>query len=378
MLDATGFKRKRYSDLVDDMTLKAKELFGEDTNLSEKSFLGILIRLFAWFLAIIWEVAEKVYNSGFVSKAEGGQLDRLGAYIGISRLQATNETWKIQITGQPGYMIQDGTQFETSKGIIFELIDVVTLDDDGIGFGEVVCTQEGAIGNVNVGDICIFTNPDENLYSVTNTELLVQGRDRETDEEFRQRYFQSTSKTGASTIESIQATVLEVPGVKSVSITENSSSTEENGIPPHSFSVFVYGGSDQDVARAIFQTKPSGIQAFGKTVVPVQDSQGITHYIGFTRPSITNVFVRLTIQRGTNYPANGDDLVRTEVLTYFEQLMIGDDVIVSQLIRAVGNIDGVVDVSVELSTDGTTYVTSNLAIPSDSVAATTSDKVVIQ
>jgi len=274
--------------------------------------------------------------------------------------------------------VNDGTQFETDNGIIFELAEVVELDEQGNGTGTVVCVQEGSVGNVNVGDIHIFTNPDENLYSVTNTELLVQGRDRETDEEFRQRYFQSTSKTGASTIESIQATVLEVPGVKSVSITENSSSTEENGIPPHSFSVFVYGGSDQDVAKAIFRTKPAGIQAFGTTVVPVQDSQGMTHYIGFTRPSVIDVFVRLTIQRGTNYPANGDDLVRTEVLTYFEQLMIGDDVIVSQIIRAVGKIDGVIDVSVELSTDGATYTMSNLAIPSDSVAATTSDKVVIQ
>lgn len=378
MLDRNGFKRKRYSDLIEDMTLKAKELFGEDINVTERSFLGILIRLFAWFLAIIWEVAEKVYNSGFVSKAEGIQLDRLGAYIGISRLQATREMWEIQLTGKPGYLVNDGTQFETDNGIIFELAEVVELDEQGNGTGTVVCVQEGSVGNVNVGDIHIFTNPDENLYSVTNTELLVQGRDRETDEEFRQRYFQSTSKTGASTIESIQATVLEVPGVKSVSITENSSSTEENGIPPHSFSVFVYGGSDQDVAKAIFQTKPAGIQAFGTTVVPVQDSQGMTHYIGFTRPSVIDVFVRLTIQRGTNYPANGDDLVRTEVLTYFEQLMIGDDVIVSQLIRAVGNIDGVVDVSVELSTDGTTYVTSNLAIPNDSVAMTATDKVVIQ
>ena len=119
MLDKNGFKRKRYSDLVEDMTLKAKELFGEDTNLSERSFLGILIRLFAWFLAIIWEVAEKVYNSGYMHKAEGIQLDRKAWEFGITRLQEQHAQGTIEIHGTPGFVVEEGTLFETDKGILF-------------------------------------------------------------------------------------------------------------------------------------------------------------------------------------------------------------------------------------------------------------------
>lgn len=67
MLDETGFQRQTYSELVDSIEDRAREQFGEDVNTSSKTPLGIIIRIFAWFLAGLWDIAERVYNSGFVS-----------------------------------------------------------------------------------------------------------------------------------------------------------------------------------------------------------------------------------------------------------------------------------------------------------------------
>ena len=86
MLDGTGFKRKTYNDLQQEMDQRARELFGDDINTSERSPIGILIRLFAWFLGKSWELAEKVYNSGFVTKAEGVQLDNLTPLYNTQRI----------------------------------------------------------------------------------------------------------------------------------------------------------------------------------------------------------------------------------------------------------------------------------------------------
>lgn len=73
MLDEHGFKRKTYDELLTDMESKAKELFGEDINLSSHSALGVFLRIIAWFMALIHELAERVYNSGFISSADGVQ-----------------------------------------------------------------------------------------------------------------------------------------------------------------------------------------------------------------------------------------------------------------------------------------------------------------
>jgi len=71
LLNENGFQRKTYSDIVDEMEDKAKEQFGEDVNTSSRTPLGIIFRIIAWFLAGVWDIAERVYNSGFVSKSEG-------------------------------------------------------------------------------------------------------------------------------------------------------------------------------------------------------------------------------------------------------------------------------------------------------------------
>lgn len=56
MLDKNGFRRKTYDDLLDEMSDKAKELFGDNINLSTRSFIGILVRLYAWFLSLLWQM----------------------------------------------------------------------------------------------------------------------------------------------------------------------------------------------------------------------------------------------------------------------------------------------------------------------------------
>lgn len=68
-----AFNGKPIPSLVDSMEDRAREQFGEDVNTSSKTPLGIIIRIFAWFLAGLWDIAERVYNSGFVSKSEGVQ-----------------------------------------------------------------------------------------------------------------------------------------------------------------------------------------------------------------------------------------------------------------------------------------------------------------
>lgn len=379
MLDKNGFKRKRYSDLIDDMTLKAKELFGENTNLSEKSFLGILIRLYAWFLAIIWEVAEKVYNSGYMHKAEGIQLDRKAWEFGITRLTEQYAQGTIDIQGTPNYTVEEGTLFETANGVLFQLVADVTLDDNGVGTGDIICTEVGTKGNVAANTITIMSNPDENITSVTNPTATTGGRERETDAEFLERYQQTLSGLGSTSADSIRAELLKLDGVRAAVVIENTQSTPDGaGRPPKSISTYVLGGDENEIAQVIFQKKAAGIEAYGAEQVQVYDLAGYPHTIGFSRATEVPIAIQLTIQKNDRFPADGVQQVKTELIKYiggtdadgtsYTGLNVGETVVFSRLINQVYRIDGVDDVQLLVGVKGQTLGTSNVTMDITEVA----------
>jgi len=364
---------------VEDMTLKAKELFGEDTNLSEKSFLGILIRLYAWFLAIIWEVAEKVYNSGYMHKAEGIQLDRKAWEFGITRLQEQHAQGTIEIHGTPGFVVEEGTLFETDKGILFELVADVTLDENGVGTGDIVCTEPGTKGNVAANTITIVSNPNENITSVTNPSPTTGGRERETDAEFLERYQQTLSGLGSTSTDSIRAELLKLNGVRAAVVIENTQSTPDTaGRPPKSISTYVLGGNANEIAQVIFQKKAAGIEAYGTEQVQVYDLAGYPHTIGFSWATEVPIAIQLTIQKNDRFPSDGVQQVKTELIkyiggedadgTFYTGLNMGEAVVFSKLINQVYKVDGVDDVQLLVGAKGQTLGTSNVTTDITEVA----------
>ena len=50
MLDETGFRRQTSDDLLQDMEITARELFGADITTSARAFLGLLLRLFLIYI----------------------------------------------------------------------------------------------------------------------------------------------------------------------------------------------------------------------------------------------------------------------------------------------------------------------------------------
>lgn len=372
MLDKNGFKRKTYQDLMGDMEDKFREMFGADINLSSRSPLGILLMIFAWFLSLIWEIAERVYNSAYVSKATGVQLDRLGPYIGISRNGATRSYGEIQIKGTPGHVVEAGVQFKTAKEIVFDLTDNVEIGSNGYGIGPIECTVAGEIGNVGVNEITIIVNPSDKVESVTNAEATAGGEEEETDAEFRARYFQSSSQ-GTSLLDSI----LDIAGVRYALVNENVYSVEQSGIPPHAIAPFVFGGNDEEIASVILKKKPGGIQSYGTTNIDVLDSQGLTHTIGFSRPTFVDVYVKVLVTPGAKFPSNGKSILQQTILDYMNSLSIGDDVILSKLIRITSSVEGIDDLEITLSTNGVNYGVQNIDISTDSVVRTDANKVVV-
>lgn len=398
----TGFNRKTYEVLVEEMKLRAKSLFGDDVNLNDNSPLGLFIQNEAYFLASgdtldpgAWELAEKVYNSAYVDTAEGISLDRVCKYIGITRRLAEGSTGQATITGVNGTIVPAGFLLATSGGVQFYTSAQATISGgtatvDIIGYGlpqSDGSILNGIITNVPASTITVIVNPTAGITSVTNAAELTGGRDAETDEELRDRYYLSVSKPGSSSGDSIRAAILEISGVRDALIRINDTTGTVGSIPAKSIAPVILGGDNTVIANKILETKAGGIQSYGTTTVNVSDLSGNTHTIGFTRPTSVDVWVNATITHDSSYPVDGDVQVVTQIIKYiggtdadeteYDGLAIDDDVILVKCIAAALNVSGITDVVLELSTNGVDYDPSNITITNLQIAHTDSDKVVI-
>ncbi len=380
-LDKTGFKRKSYSDLVDSMSAKAKEKFGADANTTERSVLGIIIRIMAWFFSLLWQDTEDVYHSGYRKTAEGNQLDMLLPYAGISRNLADFAYGQIEIIGTPNHFIESGFLVSTDNDIYFETLYDLTLNDEGKGLVDIVSYEVGAKGNVGANTITQIVNPDANIISVKNSKKTSGGREKETDSEARERADITVEGIGSATTAAIRSNLLKLSSIRAAKVIENYSDViDQYGTPPRAIQTFVLGGSDEEVAKAIHEKKAGGIQPYGTTYVEVLDLSGDTKQIGFTRANEVNIYIKVNVTTNTSFTSNGINLIKSALIKYvggtdvsnntYAGLNMGDDVIVSRLIARTYSVDGIEDVAIEVSTDGLVYNDSNVSVGLQEVAQT--------
>lgn len=385
MLTPAGFKRKRVSDYLPIIQEQARELFGEDADLSDLTPLGKFCYLQALQRAEDNEELESVYNSRFVDTSEGVALE-----ANVKRV-ITKKGWRkakgeVIVNLSKGAKVNLGDLFRTPYNVYFKATDQIDAIEEGNYRVAVEASEYGAIGNVEPGDISIIVNPQPGINSVTNPDAFFNGQDEETDAELQDRYYYSLGKVGARRVESIEANVLdEVEGVRAAIAIENDANVEDAaGRPPHSVETVVLGGVDKDVAMAIFCKKGGGIRAYGSTVYTFTDERGITHEVGFTRATSVGIYVRVYVNKTNQYPLNGDDLVVAQIVKYiggtykgslYKGVGMSTNVICSKAEARVLSIGGIDDVRVEFSTDGIVYSPNNVTIAFPEVAETDESKI---
>lgn len=385
-ITADGFKRKTYREILDSLHRKARETYGNDIDLSNNAFLGMWLQNEAWELATMWELAEDVYFSPFIDYNEGISQDGTGKYISITRKPATRSKGTITIEGEPSFNVPAGFRIgDKDLNIIFETTEGATFDSSGIITLPIISIGTGLSQNVPPHTLTKVVNPRDGVREVFNAESTYDGAGVETDSEFRERYYRSTSRGGSSTRDSVEATLLDLDEVVDAYVLENDTMDPIGDIPPKSLAPYVFGGDDTTIAKAIVSTKAGGIRSYGTTVLIAEDSKGAEHTIGFTRPDVIDIYVKVNITQDKGYP--GDATVTRAVLNYiggddsdglyFKGLRLGDEVVIAKVSSSVMCLQGIKDIQVELSLDGDTYSQSNIPIGQHEIAQTSHDKVVI-
>lgn len=84
-----GFRKLTYAEILEAQITRAKDLFGNDMDTSEKSVLGKYIRLNTSDFAEQEAALEAVYLARYIDTATGISLDRLTPFANIRRNGAT-------------------------------------------------------------------------------------------------------------------------------------------------------------------------------------------------------------------------------------------------------------------------------------------------
>lgn len=240
---------------------------------------------------------------------------------------------------------------------------VVTETTPGVNQGTADCdATEIGIVNSNKRTLSVIDNPLSGLSRVLNPEAAVVGRDQETDAELRIRRKTRLQVSEAGPLEAIKNKILQLNDDPSkipidfILAHENITLvTDAKGIPGKAFEVTIYqaGGGDtrdQEVAQAIYDSKPGGIEAHGDISKTVADSEGFNHIIKFSKASEVDIYLILDLTIDSNfYPADGDSQVENAVIAFGNGLGVGKDVIVyPSLIGSFSDIPGITDVVVKI------------------------------
>lgn len=377
-----GFVIKPYDAILASLKLYAKQYMGDDIALGVDSRFLRFLEAISYNIDDIFQLTEHVYNSAYLDFATNNSLDFYVAGIGFVRIAAVKATGKVTFsrdTSGNEVTIPIGTRVATTDETIqFKTTEVIVMGiADFDVSGNIEALLADASGNVASNSITIIVDTISGIDSVNNTNPTASGRDKEADEELRLRVKTTAAATGAGTLDSILARVRSekhVPNIISAIIVENDTSGNVSGLNAHAFMVTAFGGENNDVAQAIFNTKPPGIESSGNTLAYALDIDDISHNVYFERPTEVDISANATVTTDGS-DVSGND-IRDAIVAYINTLDISGNVVYNSVVTTVMSIAGVVDATtVEIAKDGGAFGTTNITVASDEIARTTSSDV---
>jgi uncharacterized phage protein gp47/JayE len=148
-LTSAGFNRKPFSVILQEVKDTLRSTFGESINLVPPSVLGTTATIYAEREALIWELAEGIYNSQFPDTATGVSLDNVVAINGITRQPAVRSVGEVFLFGSVGTTVDSGTQLSVQGNpqAVFETLASATLVAGQNAIQEVSFAASPASGN---------------------------------------------------------------------------------------------------------------------------------------------------------------------------------------------------------------------------------------
>lgn len=326
-----GIKAPSYAEILEYFQEKGKAIFGQDVDLDADTQDGQLIAIFAQAISDVNAQAIATYNQFNPNTAVGVGLDSAVKTNGIERHVATNSTVDLVLIGQAGTVIDNGIASDDA-GTNWLLPEQVVIPVSGEITVTATAEEAGDI-EASPNTITQIVTPTLGWQSVNNPNQAVVGVAVETDAQLRTRQARSTELASVSLWEGIVASLLNLEGVTRVSGVKNDEDEpSQDGIPGHTIAMIVDGGNVDEIGKTIFLKKGEGVGTYGTTNTTYIDSFGFPNVIRFSRPTIVNVYVTLTITPSSTYISTVADEIKQRIADYINGLAIGESVNIARVL----------------------------------------------
>lgn len=329
-IDEAGFHLADFEDFLAFNQDAFRQIYGQDVNLDADTQDGQWVTHIAQTQYDIASLCAATFNRFSPSTAEGDALRRQIKINGIKANPATHSTVDVVIVGDEGTVITNG-KVRDGAGNLWSLPETVTIPASGQITVTATADDDGPI-EAAAGAVSRIATPTDGWISVSNPSVAVPGKEAQSDAELRILQTNSTAQPSQSILQGIQGELLSLDGVTRLRMYENDTSeTDDNGIPSHSICAVVEGGDSNEIAEVLRRRKTAGTGTFGTTSIVLTDSAMMPITIKFFRPTVVPVKVKVTIDPLVGYASTYADELKQQVCDYINSLGIGSTLYLSKL-----------------------------------------------
>ncbi|MFP1767246.1 baseplate J/gp47 family protein [Lonsdalea quercina] len=370
----TGLLVPDISDVLSGRMTDIDSAMGGGGSQSLSSPQGQIAQSDTEIIATNYDALACLFNQMNPDYATGRWQDGIGSLYFMERIAAQGTVVTATCTGAVGTTIPAGSTAQDESGYIYESINSATIGSSGqvdIQFqnqttGPIPC----AVGSLNQ----IYATVS-GWDAITNDAAGVVGVDVESRIAFESRRKQSVARNARNADASTQAALLAVDGVLDAYVWSNRSDesvkigTTNFSVSPHSIFISTYGGSDADVAEAIFSTKNPGANLNGNKTYVVEDKENYSapypqYTMQWQEAEPLRVYFNVQIESNQSLPSDITTQIQEMISNVFNggyegisKARIGSRISAGVYYAPIISIssDYISILSLTISTDGVTY-----------------------
>lgn len=175
-------------------------------------------------LAVEELLLENVYRSAFIDTAEGSNLDKVVALVGVRRRPAGVATTRVRFTrtaGSTGQItVPTATVVADAGGNRYTTVQPLVLEPGEASRGVLAAGVSRSTPAVDAGALDRLEVLIAGVAAVTNDNPAAPAAAPETDDELRRRARGALAVAARGTLDALRFGLLSIPGVKDVAVTE--------------------------------------------------------------------------------------------------------------------------------------------------------------
>lgn len=322
----TGFSVDEVSDIRSQVAQQWKDAFKTDNlpelNTEPETPAGQLVD--SQTASIAQKDAELLYicNQFNPLTAQGIFQQALGQIYFLDKKEAIPSTVTIRCTGLAGTVIPVSAQVRSNvDDSIWLNVEEGTIPSSGYVDLTFQCSETGPI-NAAANTLTKIATVIAGWDTANNPESATVGQNEETQGSFESRRYQSVALNSRSSTSSVYARVASLADVIAVCVRENRKDqtvvTDGVSLGPHSIYVSAVGGTNEEIAQAIYNSISGGCDYNGNTTVQITNSDtGAIEQVTFDRPESLPIGVKIVVRENNNLPSDAESRIKTAIYNNF-------------------------------------------------------------